>query len=66
MFHTVVDRAGDAADDRTYPLIAAMPGLSWATPRAIILHCLVWTMLNVSLGRAFRRRSTQAEHGTAS
>jgi AAA family ATP:ADP antiporter len=61
LIDTAVYRAGDAAGAWTYGLLAALPGLSWAAPLAIVPLSLCWIVLSLGLGRALRRSLAPAE-----
>jgi ATP:ADP antiporter, AAA family len=61
LIDTAVYRAGDAAGAWAYGLLAALPGLSWAAPLAIVPLSLLWIILSIGLGHALRRRLTPAE-----
>ena len=56
LIDTAVYRAGDAAGAWAYGLLAAIPGLSWAAPLAIVPLSLFWIVLSLGLGGALRRR----------
>jgi AAA family ATP:ADP antiporter len=61
LIDTAVYRAGDAAGAWAYGLLAALPGLSWAAPLAVVPLSLLWIVLSLGLGRALRRRLAQGE-----
>ncbi len=61
LIDTAVYRAGDAAGAWAYGLLAALPGLAWAAPLAVVPLSLGWIVLSLSLGRALQRRLAQAD-----
>jgi AAA family ATP:ADP antiporter len=57
LIDTAVYRAGDAIGAWSYGLLAAIPGVSFAAPLAIVPLSVVWIALSLGLGRALHARS---------
>jgi AAA family ATP:ADP antiporter len=61
LIDTAVYRAGDAAGAAAYGLLAALPGVAWFAPLAVVPLSLIWIVLSLGLGRALRRRTRYTE-----
>jgi AAA family ATP:ADP antiporter len=57
LIDTAVYRAGDVVGAWSYGLLAALPGVSFAAPLAIVPLSVVWIALSLGLGRALHARS---------